>query len=51
MTLLDNEVLQEKNEQIEILQEQLAKEKDKLHGYEKKVSDLTEELSILSAKF
>ncbi len=43
------EAFQEKLDNIEVLQSQLDKERDKLHQYEKRVADLTEELAISQA--
>lgn len=50
MTFLDSELLQEKIDEIELLKSLLDKEKEKLHNYEKMVSNLTEEMSVLNQK-
>ena len=50
MTFLDQELIQEKLDEIELLKSLLEKEKEKLHNYEKMVSNLTEELSIVNQK-
>ena len=50
LTLLDQEVLQDKNDQIELLQSQLEKERERLHMWELKVADLSEELQMQTAK-
>lgn len=48
--LIDQELLQEKTEQIEELQDQLAKERERLHYLEVRLAELSEELSIQTAK-
>ena len=48
--LIDQELLQEKTEQIEELQEQLAKERERLHFLEVRLAELSEELTIQTAK-
>ena len=49
-TLFDQDMLMQKNEEIELLQEQLAKERERLHQLEIRLSELTEELTIQTGK-
>lgn len=44
---VSNEQLQEKQDEIEILQEQLAKERENMRALEKRVADINEEYQIL----
>lgn len=50
MTLLDQELLQEKQDQIDTLHAQLEKERERLHQCEIQVANLREELDIQIAK-
>jgi chromosome segregation ATPase len=43
------EELQQKQDEIDVLKSHLEREKEKLHVYEKRVADLTEELAITQA--
>ena len=48
--MVSNELLQEKQDQIELLQDLLEKEREKLHAAEKQVADLNEEFVIVQEK-
>jgi kinesin family member 5 len=50
VTLLDQELLQEKQDQIELLQSQLDKERERLRQLEINLANLREELDIQTAK-
>lgn len=50
MSFQDQELLQEKMDEIELLKSMLEKEKEKLHNYERMVANMTEELSIMTQK-
>ncbi len=43
------EEVQQKQDEIDVLKSHLEREKEKLHVYEKRVADLTEELAITQA--
>ena len=48
-TLVSSEEINKLKDEIEVLKSHLEREKEKLHSYEKRVADLTEELAITQA--
>jgi chromosome segregation ATPase len=47
--MVSSEEINRLKDEIEVLKSHLEREKEKLHTYEKKVADLTEELAITQA--